>query len=246
MFAGRIGKENQKLFFHLAYFVAVAEPVNNENVANDSNEIIFRLEKNELDIIRAFCLEFSTCCSDILTQERPCFSQDTIDIDYEFVNFFSSSELHLGGNISERLYKYKDINGDLGSLITYRNIEQIPKKIIDKISEERESIDIIGKIKSMLSESAEDSENLRKTILGIAIYAVTQNVKHLDIDRRKAILFELVTMAYADGSCTKYERFALEVICQRFGVDVETLDEFNQFVQKYKILYKEIVDIITE
>ncbi|WP_459902105.1 hypothetical protein [Desulfobaculum senezii] len=132
------------------------------------------------------------------------------------------------GYLHEDLYRSKPIFTGDNLLECGRLISQIPHISLEKRRE-------------ILIESA-----IRQHIVDFEERVSDYDTDPLSDEEKKVMLFELISLAYADLDYAKLEKFAIEAIAKELGLDSETIGEMEEVVRSFKKIYEDGLELITE
>lgn len=237
MFLNLLTENSEQIFFlKFAYLLAVAEkedehsgtvPIravteNPEKGEYEFEEFApgFAMQTNELLMIRKFAEEMGR-------KWTPVSSYQTDSLD--FSDFFEG--LFGGGR-----------EGFLGSAV--RN-ESAPK-MQDALKRVARITSVAGMLK-MATEELNNTED-RSAVLKFVLTALIMQseVSSFSYAKRKAILFEAVSMAFVDGIISKYEEEVILYYCELCHLDKELIAEFQEMTKQFFRIYTESLELITE
>jgi hypothetical protein len=105
-------------------------------------------------------------------------------------------------------------------------------------------------IENRITDLNEKRKILIKNEISHSIKETTEELTGIDQNisssEKKAILFELIALAYVDYDFSHLEKYVVKCIAEEFHCDYELIDEMLEIVQGYSKLYSDGLEIITE
>ncbi|EIN5953637.1 TerB family tellurite resistance protein [Vibrio cholerae] len=233
--------EQKKLFMQLASILALSDGITSTTPedykeANDLNGILFhsfliksasnsetwKKMKGAIGDSEVYMLE-------LFAAELGLFSRTESNLsDWQNENFISEFEHYLKKAI-------KQVSRD----------PDAKKKVMLSLAES--DIDLTSIDQAAIEEEILKLDELRANVFGLVSKTFIDESKvSLSVSEKKAIVFELIGIAFADNDFSELELATVRDIAQSFEIDSETLDEMTQLVAELNRVSTEALDLIQE
>lgn len=234
-------EEQQEYFLNLAYLVALSdgEERNVEERNKDDQNIgySFFTPPTELGNLFTSATELDKQKTRLDVSEINMMKLFMFEMDYpEFIDDLSSFE-------NNRL---DDLNEWIEESRKEVTQESNAKKLV-MISLAEKDFDITALDKDEIEKEFMNNAVTRNSIFSLAGNSAAQKANvGFNISQIKAVIFELVGMAYADGEFSDIELETVKSISEGFGVDGETFEDICSYVKKLSQVAAEASEIIQE
>ena len=105
---------------------------------------------------------------------------------------------------------------------------------------------VAGMLK-MATEELNNTEDRSAVLKFILTALITRSeVSSFIITKRKVILFEALSMAFVDGTISRYEEEMILYYCELCHLDKELIAEFQEMIKQFSMIYAESLELITE
>mgnify|MGYP005849224703 CR=1 FL=1 len=102
------------------------------------------------------------------------------------------------------------------------------------------------KMREVLVFIPEVRQTIIKSLVDELFSKFEDELAHITIQQKKVILFELIGLAYADHDFHDLEKFTIELICEKLGLESELIEEFCDLSGSISQAVLEAAEIINE
>lgn len=269
MFLGILETEDKKDFFlGLAAVVAIAEG-DISSIESDVKGKGYNLDGFIKDVVKA-CFsdrEISTIKNYACEMGRYDLARAGDDELLELITFNGgASPSASSGVVGPGMIGINALLGARGgfSLNRKRSIIDIIDSIFNEVSDEKnfdkevkkkitnelidDGVDVSSISKEEFKARAFFIKDVRENILiGLVDFFCSSGlVSELSPVEKKAIIFELIGMGYAENGFEEFERLVVDLVCEKLQVDAETLEELELAASKAYGAYMEAFELVME
>jgi tellurite resistance protein len=243
MFLKLLNEESQQVYFlNLAYLVAISD--------GDEGSLS-RLDVG--DEVESRLVFHITGASSISKTIKPELVKQKTRIDDTEINMIKTFMFEMGYmNYTADLetFEVRHLEENLNEWIrkSRKEISQAPdaKKMV-MLSLAEKDFDIITLSQDDIENELMNNPETRSRIFAMAGNIAAQKPEvNFTMTQKKAVIFELVGMAYADGSFSELELVTVKSISEGLGVDEETFDDVCSYVSKLNQISAESLELIQE